>query len=278
MGPLAGQIAIVTGGGRGIGQAITEALAAAGVGVAVAARSKDQLQQTVSTIRAAGGRAISVIADVTDIPAVEQMVRRTEAELGPVDLLVNNAAIAGPIGPLWECDPEEWWRGVETNLCGPLLCCRAVLPGMIARNRGRIINLASATALAPTPYMSAYVCAKAALLRLTDCLASELEAAQAAVSVFAVSPGAVRTQMQEEALASPAGQKWIAPFFTGMTFGTADRIAALAVCLASGRADVLSGRFFSVGDDVNELVRQAERIRQNNLYSLRLDKLPAAAS
>jgi NAD(P)-dependent dehydrogenase (short-subunit alcohol dehydrogenase family) len=278
MGPLAGQVAIVTGGGRGIGQAIAEALAAAGAAVAVTARSKDQLQETVSTIQAAGGRAISVVADVNDIAAVEQMMWRTEAELGSVDLLVNNAAIAGSIGPLWECDPGEWWQGVETNLRGPLLCCRAVLPGMIARNRGRIINLASATALAPTPYMSAYVCAKAGLLRFTDCLASELEAAQAAVSVFAVSPGAVRTRMQEEALASPAGRKWIAPFFTGITFGTADRIAALAVCLASGKADVLSGRFFSVADDVNELVRQAARIRQNNLYSLRLDKLPAAAT
>ena len=278
MGPLAGQIAIVTGGGRGIGQAIAEALAAAGAAVAVAARSPDQLRQTVSTISAAGGRAISVVADVNDAAAVEQMVRRTEAELGLVDLLVNNAATAGAIGPVWECDPEEWWRGVETNLRGPLLCCRAVLPGMIARNRGRIINLSSATALTPTPYMSAYVCAKAGLLRLTDCLASELEAAQAAVSVFAVSPGPVRTRMQEEALESPAGRKWIAPFFAGITFGTPDRIAMLAVCLASGRGDVLSGRFFTVADDVSELVRQADRIRQNNLYSLRLDKLPAPAS
>ena len=174
---LAGQVAIVTGGGRGIGKAIAMGLAKAGAYVAVIARSADQLAETVSQIRQIGSRAISITADVSDPRAVEGMVVEIEESLGPVDLLVNNAGLAGPIGPIWESDPDEWWRCLEVNLRGPMLCSRAVLPGMITRGRGRIVNVASGAGTLAIPYLGAYVTSKTALIRLTEIIA--LEAASA---------------------------------------------------------------------------------------------------
>ncbi len=146
---LAGQVAIVTGGGRGIGRAIAQALAAAGASVAGVARSADQLAETVSSITSANGRAIALTADVMDQSAIEHAVAQTEQQLGPVDLLVNNAGSLVAIGPLWEADPKEWWRDMEINLRGTFLCARAVLPSMVARRHGRIINTSAAALLDP---------------------------------------------------------------------------------------------------------------------------------
>jgi NAD(P)-dependent dehydrogenase (short-subunit alcohol dehydrogenase family) len=125
---LTGRFAIITGGGRGIGRAIALGLAKAGCSVAVVARSADQLVEMVRQITQLGSRTISVVADVSDPGAVERMVREVEKCLGLVDLLVNNAGLAGPIGPTWETDPEDWWRCREVNLRRPMLCSRAVLP------------------------------------------------------------------------------------------------------------------------------------------------------
>src|SRR5262249_47406851 len=156
-------------------------------------RSADQLAQTVADITAAGGRSIAIPADVTDRSAIERAVARVERQLGPIDLLVNNAGVGGPIGPLAESDPDEWWRCVEVNLKGPLLCSRAVLPGMLARRRGRIVNIASGAGTHPIPNLSAYVTSKTSLIRLTENLAAETE--PSGVRVFAVQPGTVRTAM-----------------------------------------------------------------------------------
>src|SRR5262245_52379516 len=130
---LTGQVAIVTGGGRGIGKAIALGLAKAGCSVAVVARAHDQLAETVKQVTQPGSRAISVTADDSDPDAVQKMVLEVEETLGSVDLLVNNAGLAGPIGPTWETAPDDWWRCLEVNLRGPMLCSRAVLPGMITR-------------------------------------------------------------------------------------------------------------------------------------------------
>src|SRR4051812_45591159 len=139
---ITGRVAIVTGGGRGIGRAIGLGLASAGASVAVVARSGDQIAETVEEIAQAGGRAFAVPAGVSDPESVGRMVREVERALEPVDLLVNNAGVSGPLGPIDETDADEWWRCQEANLRGPLLCARAALPGMVARRLGRIVNIA----------------------------------------------------------------------------------------------------------------------------------------
>ncbi len=179
---LAGQVAIVTGGGRGIGRAVARALAAAGTAVMVSARTEDQLTETVGLIERTGGVARAHPADVTDGAAVDELVKDTERRLGPVDLLVNNAGNIGAVGPLWEVDPEVWWRVMEVNVRGVMLCSRAVLPGMIARRCGRIINVASGSSLGPLPAMSGYATSKTAVVRLTEHLAADTQPTASASS------------------------------------------------------------------------------------------------
>jgi NAD(P)-dependent dehydrogenase (short-subunit alcohol dehydrogenase family) len=267
---LAGQVALVTGGGRGIGRAIARELAAAGAAVAVAARSDDQIAEVAGAIQSEGGRSLAVQADVTDRCAVDRMVAATERELGPVDLLINNAGVFGPIGPIWEIDPDEWWQGVASHLRGTMLCSRAVLPGMIERRRGRIINVASRSGAGTQPYTSGYAVAKAGVLRFTDHLAAETRGK--GVSVFAIYPGRVQTAMTDELTESAAGRKWL-PGEREAREGqwlSADRAARLCAALATGRADVLSGRFFGVYEDLDDLTRRADEIERNDLYTLRL--------
>ena len=128
---LSGKVAIVTGGGRGIGRVTAQRLASAGAKVAVAARSQDSLLETVEVIRQAGGQAIAIPVDVTNPVMVDDMVHRVEDAFGSADILVNNAGRFGPIGPMWEAEPEAWWGTMEANVRGAFLCARAVLPGMI---------------------------------------------------------------------------------------------------------------------------------------------------
>jgi NAD(P)-dependent dehydrogenase (short-subunit alcohol dehydrogenase family) len=268
---LAGQVAKVSGGGRGIGKAIALGLAKAGAYVAVVARSEDQLAGTVKEITQLDSRAISVTADVSDPGAVQKMVIEVEETLGSVDLLVNNAGVAGPIGPTWETDPDAWWRCLEVNLRGPMLCARAVLPGMIARGGGRIVNVASGAGTFAIPYLGAYVTSKSALIRFTDILA--LETAPHGVKVFAIEPGTVRTSMAEHALESEEGRRWM-PWF-GEIFQRGDDVPPehagdLVVLLASGRADALSGRFFTIKDDVVGLAERARNQGLGHLQTLRL--------
>jgi NAD(P)-dependent dehydrogenase (short-subunit alcohol dehydrogenase family) len=244
-----------------------------GAAVTVTARSGEQLADTVTLITAAGGRAIALVADVTDQRAVEGVVAETEHQLGPVDLLVNNAGVAGPIGPLWEVAPEVWWRGVEIHLYGTVLYARAVLPGMVQRQRGRIINVASVFGARPLPYGSSYGCAKTAQVSLTETLAAETQAHN--IRVFAIHPGLVHSGMTEEIMQSAAGQRWLPQYQPRFAAGEAvppERAAQLVTFLASGQGDGLSGRLLSVSDDVAELARRAEDIQRQNLYVLRLQR------
>ena len=269
---LGGQVAIVTGGGRGIGRAIGRGLAKAGAVVAVIARTADQLDGTVALVEGAGGRAAAFPADVTDQQAIERVVTQVEEQLGPVDLLVNNAGAPTPLGPLWETDPGDWWRCIDVNLRGPFLCSRAVLPGMVTRRRGRIVTTASATGLGPWPNVSAYAISKCAVMRFSENLAAEAQ--EHGISAFSISPGFVRTSMVEAKIASSEDEKWLGAVFRNALAAGHDvppeRAADLVVLLASGQADALTGCVVSVHDDLPGMVRRAEEIQQGELYTLRL--------
>ena len=261
----------MTGGGRGIGRAIAQALAKAGVAVAVVARTAEQLDETVDLIENAGGGAIAVTADVTDQQAVEQMVREVDQQLGPVDLLVNNAGHGGQVSPIWEADPDQWWRCIDVNLRGPFLCSHAVLPAMIARGCGRIVTVTSDSGLRPSfYYTSSYSISKTATIRLCENLA--FEEREHGISVFAIHPGAVWTAMNEAKI--KAGRQWFPKEYEmlkdGEWCGPPKPAADLVVLLASGQADALSGCYISVDDDVNQMISRAEEIQEGELQTLRL--------
>jgi NAD(P)-dependent dehydrogenase (short-subunit alcohol dehydrogenase family) len=202
------------------------------------------------------------------------MAREVERTLGPVDLLVNNAGTMGPLGPIWEADPGDWWHSIEVNLRGPCLCSRALLPGMVERRRGRIINVSTSAATVAVAHMGAYVIAKTALIRFSENLAAEL--LNSGVLVFTISPGTVRTSMSEHVLESEAGKKWLPWFRKLFDRGRdvpAEKPAQLVVQLASGRADALSGRFIDVSDDLAKLLERLDEVKRDDLYTLRVRKL-----
>ena len=270
---LAGQVAIVTGGGRGIGRAIAQALALAGAQVAVVARTTEQLAQTVGLIEQAGDHALALSLDVTDARRVQHMVQQVETELGPVDLLVNNAGMIIQPKPIVETDAEMWWRVLDVNLRGPFLCAKAVLPGMTARRRGRIINVTSGLGAFAPPYKSAYAISKGALNRFSEILAAET--AKDHIAVFAMDPGMVRTALLEQNL-DPEWQKWDNMTRRLLEAGhdvPPEPAGQLALALASGKADSLTGRQITIRDDLDEMITQAQRIREEELYVLRMKTL-----
>ncbi len=266
---LSGQVAIVTGGGRGFGQAIALGLAQAGAAVAVTARTVSQLDDTVSRIEVAGGRAIALPADVTVQSDVERVVAETEARLGPVDLLVSNAALSDPAGPIWEIDPDVWGRTLDTNVMGTLRFCNVATKGMAARGRGRVIVVSSGAGLFPGPYDSSYRVSKTALIRLAEIMAIEGE--PAGIKVFSIHPGVLSTTLHHSATMTDAGRKYIPEFAERAERGASDPALAADCCvfLASGAADALTGRYLSATEDFRALAARAAEIKEQNLQVLK---------
>lgn len=238
-------VALVTGASRGVGQELARALAEAGYDVAIAARS--DLSETARLVEGYGRRAFPLELDVTDRVAVEA----AGGELGAADLVVNNAGTDRAFGPVWEVDPELWWADVDVHLRGTFLVCRAVLPAMLERGAGRIVNVSSNAGMRPSPYNSAYGAAKAAILNLTESLAASLEGT--GISVFAVSPGYVHTAMTERLLELQEEHGWF-PHLVGRESLDPSLSSRLVLQLASGKADRLSGRYFHALDDLDELL------------------------
>ena len=249
---LAGKVALVTGGGRGIGRAIALELAHAGAHVAVAARTREQVEAT-----AAETDGVAIEADVSNRSDVERMVAQTEEELGPLDVLVNNAGIALSEGSAWQLEPEEWWHVFEVNVLGVYLCCRTVIPGMIARGGGRIVNVASGAAYLPGSTSTAYSASKAAVHRFSETLAAQLE--PHGIPVFSISPGLVRTEMTSDTFGDDA--PWTPP----------ELAPRLVRALASGRLDALAGRYLHAEhDDIDDVEQRAAEIVAQDLNAIRL--------
>jgi NAD(P)-dependent dehydrogenase (short-subunit alcohol dehydrogenase family) len=272
---IQGQTVLVTGGSRGLGRAFAQALAKAGMNVAITARSAPGLMETAKLIEEAGGQVLAVPADVTDPAAIDNVLRQTEQKWGAVDLLINNAGVAQALGAVGDVDANAWWRDIEINVRGPFLCTQAVLPRMIASGRGRIINVASGAGLNAIPGMSAYCLGKAALIRLTENI--DVEFKQQGITAFAIHPGAVQTSMVVDFMESPHGQD-LAPglyaYFQELSrqkqFTPIESPVHLVLRLASGEADALSGCYIAVYDDLDELIRQAAPIQQEGRRRLRL--------
>lgn len=260
---LSGQVGIVTGAGRGIGTGIALALAREGMAVALISRSTDELDRVVAAIEAEGGRAIAIVGDVAEEADVERMLGRTVAELGPVDLLVNNAG-RGPqrFCPVWEADMADWWDVMRVKVLGPATACHSVLPGMIARGRGRVITIGSLTGANPHPTFTAYAVSKAAVMRLTDSLALSL--AGTGVLVFELNPGLVHTPALD---AHPAVFGHIAEEdFTPVAVP-----AAAVVRIATGELDALHGRVLDASeDDFDDMLTRSDDLVAADARTLRV--------
>jgi 3-oxoacyl-[acyl-carrier protein] reductase len=248
---LSGRVALVTGGGRGIGRSVALELARAGARVAVSARTPEQVEQVASEI---DGLALTV--DVSKRAEIEAMVERVENELGPIDLLVCNAGISIDEETAWTVDPDTWWHVFEVNVLGVHLCCRATIPRMLERGRGRIVNVASGAAYLPGSRTTAYSASKAAVHRFSETLAGQLQ--PHGIPVFSISPGLVQTDLTSS---FPDNAPWTPP----------ELAPRLVRVLASGRADALAGRYLHAEhDDIEDLIRRAEEIVANDLNAIRL--------
>jgi NAD(P)-dependent dehydrogenase (short-subunit alcohol dehydrogenase family) len=266
---LTGQVALLTGGGRGLGRVFAQVITGAGAKIAITARTESQLLETAKLIEDAGGTVIPFVADVTDMPAMQRVIDETVRRLGPIDILVNNAAVLTPIAFDWEVDPDEWWRTFEVNVRSAFRVTLAVLPGMMARRRGRIVNVSSGAAHTVHPYATAYCTAKAALTVWTNQLAAGV--LKHGISVFALSPEGASDMAGILAISPVVGEQMNAYFQNVMAQSSnlASSVAALMFML-SGEADALTGRQISWWNTPEDLKHRCDEILRDDLLTLRL--------
>lgn len=268
------QTAIITGGSRGIGREIARAFAQEGCSLALAARTKEELSKTASEITQESGVRVETFAvDVSGEKEVRLMTNKVLERFGRIDILVNNAAIVGPIGRLESCDSDKWEQTIKVNLCGTFFVIKSVLPCMIAARRGAIINIAGGGIFTPLPRFSAYAASKVAIARLTETLAEE--AKLDGIRVNAILPGGINTKMFEEILsAGPErlGQsQWEELLQRRVSGGdSAENVARLAVFLASPLSQEITGRTISVKWDAwDNLAAHAKEIMDSDIFTLR---------
>jgi 3-oxoacyl-[acyl-carrier protein] reductase len=267
------KVAIITGAGRGIGKAIALAFAKEGADLAVISRTLAEVEQTAREAEGFGVRVLPLKVDVSRAEEVDSMVEETLQKFGKIDILVNNAGILGPIGLLVKNDIKLWIEVVNVNLIGTFLCCKAVLPHMMKRRCGKIINLSGGGAAYPKPRFSAYACSKAAVVRLTETLAEEVKDYN--IQVNAIAPGMVKTKMVEQIVEAgeKAGETALDDARKALEDGGAgfEPVTSLAVFLASDESDGLTGRLISaVWDDWRSLDKDRIRwVMETGYYTLR---------
>jgi NAD(P)-dependent dehydrogenase (short-subunit alcohol dehydrogenase family) len=273
--PLADTVALITGGGRGIGRLLGQALAGAGAYVGLIARSAGELAESVRLITEAGGQAAAATADASSPAAIKRAISEMHDQLGPVSLLVNNAGIGGPVGNAWDVAPDAWWQTIEVNLGSAFLCTRLVLPGMAARGAGRIINVTSNAGVLRWPQSPAYAVSKAATIKLTENVAAE--ARRSGVGIFSVDPGLLPIGLSAGAVAGTATpgssearrDAWIRRQLAAGRGAEPASVSRLVIRLAAGDADELSGCHLSVHDDLDTMLALARRRPEQDIYRLR---------
>jgi NAD(P)-dependent dehydrogenase (short-subunit alcohol dehydrogenase family) len=251
---LEGKVAVVTGGGRGIGRAIAKRFAAEGAAVLIASRTEAELRHVAGEIEQARGRTVWVTADISREADCARIVAAAQDRLGTVDILVNNAGDYGPVKPVEEISLEEWDHVIAVHLRGAFLLTRLVLPGMYQRRSGAVVNISSLSAKAAFAWGAPYAAAKAGMLGLTRVTAAE--AARRGVRVNAICPGPVtETKMSQDLGNALAARLKLSPenqlrqFLEGILQGrgqTADEIAAAAAFLASDQASAITGQSINV--------------------------------
>lgn len=241
---VTGRTALVTGGSRGIGLAIGTALAQAGAKVALAARHGDDVEAAAAGLRERGGQALGVVANVSRAEDCSRLVESVEAALGPIEILVNNAATNVHFGPLLEADDGMWQKMVETNLLSAVRLCRLVVPGMKERGRGKIINVASVAGIQPGVGQGVYGALKAALIQFTRSLAQELGYAN--IQVNAIAPGLVQTRFASVLTETPQIRESVERATPMGRIATPDEIAGAALYLASPASDFMTGQVLVV--------------------------------
>ena len=267
---LAGRVALITGGGRGIGQAIARAYAAEGAKLALAARTDGELQETAAGIRGQyNADVITVLTDVTDRAQVENAIAQTLERYGVIDVMVNNAGNTGQIGPLWTLDPDRWANTISVHVLGTYYGCRAAIPPMLERGSGRIVNMSGVGG----PNDTSYDAAKTAIVNLTENLSVEL--AGTGITVNAISPGSIHTRMWEEVrdMAYEAGDMEMYEKGVQVTSGggaSIERAAQLAVMLGSDQCGNLSGRLIRAAlDTFEDIPANIDAIMASDAYLLR---------
>ncbi len=269
-GRLQRRVALITGGGRGIGRAIARAYAAEGAMLALAARTNAELSATADEVRAEfGSEVTTVITDVRDREQVENAVSHTLERFGTIDVMVNNAGNTGEIGQLWKLDPERWANVISVHVLGTYYGCRAVIPEMLERGRGRIVNMSGVGG----PNDTSYDAAKTAIVNMTENLSVELTGT--GVTVNAISPGSIHTRMWEEVrdMALAAGDMEMYEKGVQVTSGggaSIERAAELAVLLGSDACGGLSGRLIRAAlDAFEEIPARVDEIMSTDALLLR---------
>jgi NAD(P)-dependent dehydrogenase (short-subunit alcohol dehydrogenase family) len=267
---LDGKVALITGGGRGIGAWIAGAFGEQGARLALVSRTVAELERTTTELAERGASAHAFPGDISEPEDVQRIVERCLEVFGRIDILVNNAGVQTPIGPSWQIEADVWLRTVAINLGGVYLCSRAVIPAMIEQGGGKVINMSGAGGGA-LPYFSAYSASKAAVGRLTETMAAELE--EHNIQVNAIAPGAVRTRMTDDVLqaGARAGSKQLLDAHRiDVEHPTPERAAELALFLASDASGKVTGRLLSaIWDDWQSLPLRWPELVHSDLFTLR---------
>ena len=272
---LQGQNCLITGASRGLGAQIADSFWVAGANLVLVARSADSLSRLAAGFpKRADQRITTIVADLGNSAAPDQILAEAQRHFDSLNVLVNNAAIQGPIGPLWQNDWVEWQSTIQVNLLAPVALCRLCVPWMSSHaQRSKIINLSGGGGTGPRPNVSAYATAKAGIIRFTETLAEEVRDLK--IDVNCIAPGAMNTAMLKALLAvgpEAAGQKEYAQALKVRDSGGADpaQAAALCVFLASSASDGLTGKLISaVWDPWQALPEHLEDLRRTDVYTLR---------